>query len=448
MAVKTIWRAAGRAGEPGALNYNGLRWNELFLTPVIESPQSKPSKLKYVTFPAGIDRHADWLLDFGDQLVFQSREVDHVNMVYGPGETPWLLPSLQGGNPGTKIADYIKGITPGGLDRLYATFAVKNLPPNPTAAGIRPGAADTLACSVPAELAVHNTGHDLTGLSAALWNYLQSRIALCIPGAIVLAGWKGLPYGQMGHGPVHPTLQALIDVGVSIESLEVLIDGLFAFCDTTLSKLRVDGELRPMLHCTLATMIMYYEERFEAGEMHTVLEEMRIACKPIAAPGENAHDKLKEWGARIHRRFKIDNLHLVDARSHDGVEQIVTAIKGLSSTVAAQQSTLVDVQQRQIRMEHTLNDILTLLRGAAPVPTSTAAPPRTEVPPSQPRPVRHLRLPLQLLPPQLPPPLPPLPLPLLPLLPLPLLPPLPWHLSSYGTNALTRLPSCLAGPST
>ena len=36
LAVKTIWRAAGRAGEPGALNYNGLKWNELFGTSVIE----------------------------------------------------------------------------------------------------------------------------------------------------------------------------------------------------------------------------------------------------------------------------------------------------------------------------------------------------------------------------------------------------------------------------
>ena len=382
LAVKTLWRAAGRAGEPGALNYNGLRWNELFGTAVIESPQSKPSKLKFVTFPAGNDRHADWLLDFGDQLIFQSRGVEHTNMVYQEGETPWLLPSLQGGNPGTKIAEYIKGLAPGGLDR-YAPFVVKHLPRDPTAAGIRPGAADTLCCSVPAELAVHNTGHDLTGLSA-LWNYLQARIALCMPGAIVLAGWKGLPYGHMGHGPVHPTLEAITDNGVAIERLDTMIDSLFAFCDATLSKLRVDGELRPMLHCTLATQIMYYEERFEGGEMHHVLEELRNAYKPIAAPGENAHEKLQEWGAHILRRFNVDNLHLRDAKSHDGTEQIITAIKGLSSTVAAQQSSLVELQQRTKRMEHTLQSIHALLLrggeaggggGTPPDPTCAAVTP-------------------------------------------------------------------------
>jgi hypothetical protein len=245
----------------------------LYTTPVIESPQSKPSKLKFVTFPAGDDRHADWLIDFGDNLVFQSRTVDHMNMAHANGATAWLLPDLQGGNPGTKIAGYIKGMAPGGLVH-YAPFSVKSLPPDPTAAGIRPGAADTLASAVPAELAVHNTGHDLTGLSA-LWNYLQARIALCIPGAIVLGGFKPLPSGHVGQGPAHPTLTAIL--GVSLESFDVAINLLFNFCDQSLPKLCVGGDLRPMLHATFATMVMYYEERFEGGEMHKVLTFMRDA---------------------------------------------------------------------------------------------------------------------------------------------------------------------------
>ena len=55
--------------------------------------------------------------------------------------------------------------------------------------------------SVPAEIAVHTTGHDLTG-PGALWEYLNGRISLCIPGAICLGGWPPLAYGQMGKGPV------------------------------------------------------------------------------------------------------------------------------------------------------------------------------------------------------------------------------------------------------
>ena len=74
-AIQTIWRAAGRAGEPSFLSFNDLKWNELFDTPTMTSFQSKPSKLKYVVFVAGRTRHDDWLLDFGDHLCFASRVV-------------------------------------------------------------------------------------------------------------------------------------------------------------------------------------------------------------------------------------------------------------------------------------------------------------------------------------------------------------------------------------
>lgn len=33
LAVKTLWRSAGRASEPAALSYKTLRWNSKFLTP-------------------------------------------------------------------------------------------------------------------------------------------------------------------------------------------------------------------------------------------------------------------------------------------------------------------------------------------------------------------------------------------------------------------------------
>ena len=35
----------------------------------IESPQSKPSKLKWSAFVAGRNRHADWPLDFADHTM-------------------------------------------------------------------------------------------------------------------------------------------------------------------------------------------------------------------------------------------------------------------------------------------------------------------------------------------------------------------------------------------
>ena len=123
---------------------------------------------------------------------------------------------------------------------------------------------------------MHNTGHDLTSMSA-LWEYLSARAALLVPGATVLAGWKGLPYGQIGAGPALPTLQPVIDMGVSTERLESVIDTLFSLHDASPPMLLRDGHLRPLMRATLATMVMYYLQRFLAKEMHTVLSAMRDA---------------------------------------------------------------------------------------------------------------------------------------------------------------------------
>ena len=175
LSIQTAWYAAGRASEPGFLSLRGMRWNMLHCCAVIESFQSKPNKLKFVPFIAGPDRHSDWVLLFGDHLVW-----DRGMTRYSEDEGQnWLLPDLGGtSGAGTKLSNYIKALQPEGRPGAQATYfrgkggGVASLPPQPTAAGIRPGAADTLACAVPAELGVHNTGHDLTGLSA-LWEYLQ-----------------------------------------------------------------------------------------------------------------------------------------------------------------------------------------------------------------------------------------------------------------------------------
>ena len=308
----------------------------------------------------------------------------HTHMVFSADEKAWLIPDLQGDNSGTKLSSWIKGMQKGsaGLGR-YQDFAVK-LPADPTAAGIRHGAADTLACFIQAELAVHNTGHDLTGL-CALWEYPRARIALCIPGAVVLAGWPAFPYGQMGKGPVHPSLSAL--TGISVETFEPMIDVLFSFCDQTLPKLRVDGELRPMLHATLATMIMYYEERWEAKEMHKVLTFMREAFMTIAAPGENAHLKLIEWGRIIKGTFDFQNLHLTEKLTHSGHEQIVHTVQQLGSNLARTQVMISDITRRQVEIENKLDTLIGLLSTGAQITTaSPLASTPAQPPPNPPRP--------------------------------------------------------------
>ena len=96
----TLWRSSGRASEPSDLSYNTLKWNLLFGTPTMKSPQSKPSKVKHVLFPAGIKRHADWMLAFGDNMVFKSRELSSMNMAFTADQPKLLLPKLDGDNAG------------------------------------------------------------------------------------------------------------------------------------------------------------------------------------------------------------------------------------------------------------------------------------------------------------------------------------------------------------
>ena len=110
LAIKTLWVAAGRSSEPAALSLRTMSWNALHDAPVIESFQSKPGKLKFVVLIAAPNRHASWLLDFGDCLTF-----DHGMASYTEGEQFWLLPDLGGAaNAGTKLSNYVKALQPAG----------------------------------------------------------------------------------------------------------------------------------------------------------------------------------------------------------------------------------------------------------------------------------------------------------------------------------------------
>ena len=105
LAVKTLWRTAGRASEPKLLGYKTMQWHGLFKTPLCQAPQSKPSKLKYAVFLAGRERHDDWLLDWGDHIVFESRfSESRKNMSFDEGDSMMILDVLQGANAGTKLS--------------------------------------------------------------------------------------------------------------------------------------------------------------------------------------------------------------------------------------------------------------------------------------------------------------------------------------------------------
>eukprot|EP00966_Prymnesium_polylepis_P196104 4544628-Prymnesium_polylepis.1 len=60
LAVKTLWRGAGRPIEVGFyINLAGMRYDALIKAPVFEIPQTKTSKYKLLPFLAGATRHND-----------------------------------------------------------------------------------------------------------------------------------------------------------------------------------------------------------------------------------------------------------------------------------------------------------------------------------------------------------------------------------------------------
>jgi hypothetical protein len=194
---------------------------------------------------------------------------------------------------------------------------------------------------------------------------------------VALVGWPPFTYGHLGKGPSHPWLLAV--VGVGIDSFDKMVDYLFTFHEEGgrhPPMLLVGGDLRPLMHATLATMLMYYHERFLAQEMHSVLTCMRAAFSAtIGAPGEDAHAKLVEWGVAIKTRFDVDNLHLTSKEGSSGNEKVVQAVKQLGSANASMKLQLSDIACRQVRIQPKLDQLIGLLSGGAslPVAVTTAA---------------------------------------------------------------------------
>ena len=377
VVCKVLWRMCGRGSEPGTLAWGGMRWSGTHSTPTIESPQPKGSKLKRTMFMAGKDRHSDVMIDFADYLVLQRGET-----IFFAEDKCFLFPFLGTSGGSVAISNWLKGLQPsdrpGALDK-YKDVAVASLPPAPTAAGIRPGACDMLAMSMPAEIAVHTTGHDLRDLSA-LWEYLDCKESLVVVGCIVLCGWPALPYGQTGEGPKHPTLLALLDADVvEMRILEPIMDILFSFHDASPPMLLLDGHMRPMVHAMFATLLMYYNERFKEHEMDKVSAAMRDAMAKQLGSKVDVHQQILEWGAIILKRFISDNLHLTQRQGATDMSPLLSVLQNLNSVMVEQKSLMTDMRSRITTLETFVRD-----HGMSAPASQPAAPPAAASTPTMP----------------------------------------------------------------
>lgn len=220
--------------------------------------------------------------------------------------------------------------------------------------------------------AVHGSGHDLTSLSC-LWEYCGTKLALVMPCAVVLSGWRAFPWGQLGQGPVSPDLKPIVVSGIAIETLEEFADILFTLKKNESSPpmFRQGGSLRPMMHTVLATLIMYYEARFNAKpmEMALVLESMRDSVRDaLNDPTFVPHDTLVHWGKLIKTQFTLNNLHLTGSLDRSGVEQIVAAIESLGYNMSRMHLSLSGVKTHLTEMAaDLLHRILPFSRSATPI---------------------------------------------------------------------------------
>lgn len=299
------------------------------------------SRVKIVPLVAGATRHHCFFLDMGDALAARP------DRLYEPHLPHFMHPDLQKsrGSPAEILTSYVRALRPfseGGSKDLQQVVG-KMVPPVPakaTAAGVRAGACNTLLSNMPDGLAVHMTGHLFDGRKVcAVWDYIDSSRANCMPGCVVLAGYPAFAWGQRGKGPVAATLEALTVKGVPAEVLEAMMDTLFRIDNSVAPVLHQGGKLRPALRCSFATLIMYYGQRLHAGEMNIVLFAMDSAYRTHAMPqlecmqGEARYTFLA-WGEEIRSRFMVDNLHLNGKESGSGTERIVETVVQLGQTFA------------------------------------------------------------------------------------------------------------------
>ncbi|KAJ1448617.1 hypothetical protein M885DRAFT_574053 [Pelagophyceae sp. CCMP2097] len=321
-AILNLYLVAGRSGELGWLNWDSLEWDPYFRVVCGDMPQTKVPKTKKIAFVAGACRELCFFLAFGDTLVM-------------------MHPALHDAkSPGTMLGKFFKALQPrerGGAEK-YAAVAVDQLPPNPSAGGIRLGVCNELFCRMPVELVVALTGHDLRSASA-LFEYVDSLVATLMIACVHLAGWPTVPWGQNTMSPVPADSDAL--VSVDRDALTKSMNSLFNLDDASPPAFRVGGTLYPLIRHAFATQLIYYPERVEAREMTIATTWLRgLYAAEYRRGHPAAHAMLVEWSGLIRGKFDRDNLHLTARQEATGSAQVVAAIMGLGSLVEKQASEL------------------------------------------------------------------------------------------------------------
>jgi len=89
---------------------------------------------------------------------------------------------------------------------------------------------EVLVLRVPDIFAAVKTWHNLTSVSA-MYDYMCTRLVLTITGAVVLAAWPALPWGQLGPGAQPACLDTLVVCAVDLAQLVWVMGEIFNLHD-------------------------------------------------------------------------------------------------------------------------------------------------------------------------------------------------------------------------
>jgi len=336
------------------------------------------TRFKFILFFAGVNRHLCYYLHFADYLALRGVQVRAECIT-------WLLPELRKTQtPGIKVGEYIKDLCEpdadghGGGPSRFSTIRVPGLPSKPHAKGIREGCAQELVSGgseadgtpqgpcMPMQLASYGFGHAVTtdggNGSTAFFAYVPADRALAGPACSFVAGWPAPPYGHTGPLPTTPRLSPLEHMGVNMVQLTVIILAMFRLDDAANeapAAFLPRGKQWEGVEAAFASLLMYYKERKQAGEMVQVNQnlECHVCSYMRSSPGQGcpvsyrgsaqAEQMIETWGDYIRNDFNRRNLHMAtrdtcDAQLTASQQELGRAVGELSGSNLAVKRELVE----------------------------------------------------------------------------------------------------------
>ena len=345
------WLAAGRANEALLMSWDKIQFDSDLGVFYLLVFMPKVSRYKYVVInPSFFDMNLDPFKAMADYAT--TGAFNH--SVEGIGIRPYLFPSLcplvdaetgQRTCKASALCDAIQDLLPTSDKKKYQAFLITDeavLPLDAQGRSLRAGAIRTMSNhGLTLSAVMSGSGHaDENSTAVGEYNeYSRSRVASVLR---CLVGWPAGPCSwEIGvPAPQPPSLNVLVDDGlITWATIDMVCDSLYALNSDYVPQLCSGGPLRRLVHCWLASQLMYFESAFlEYGPNHTPNAALlRVAIAPriaMVGPIDNSltyPDKCKRafvvWGKKIRADMATRNTCITDGSEKGGIEALAASYK-------------------------------------------------------------------------------------------------------------------------